>query len=383
MMKLGYQHFNINAPFPTKQCGHLSQTTMINQYADDLQARCLYLEDEDKIILHISLDLLAIDLNFRNLLQSALQPYYQKPLHLILSTTHTHYANDVLNKDYQQYLASLLIEQLKNFKFQIIHNPQVSFQTIAYDEIGKSRISGFHDDQVYLTLMSIYDEDKRLATFIIHNVHPTVLSADVPFFSSEFPGYTLKKLVELYPNEAFTWGTGASGDISTRFTRDGQDYESMVKLAEKLVNKISELLQKDCEKIPLEMIYHEEMFEYEHDFHEIDLSSIRDDLSPREQLSIEYGKILRDKLKESKDVIPEILIASLRLGAYRLVFYPNEIFSEYLNNLDLTKEMLVSYSNGYGPYILPIDFPYLTYESFCDTLSNECKQRISQKIAEI
>ena len=44
------------------------------------------------------------------------------------------------------------------------------------------------------------------------------------------------------------------------------------------------------------------------------------------------------------------------------------------------KKMLVSYSNGYGPYILPIDFPYVTYEMFLDTLSKETKYTIIKEI---
>ena len=46
--------------------------------------------------------------------------------------------------------------------------------------------------------------------------------------------------------------------------------------------------------------------------------------------------------------------------------------------LDLDKKMLVSYSNGYGPYILPIDFPFITYEMFLDTLTNTCKEKIKE-----
>lgn len=157
----------------------------------------------------------------------------------------------------------------------------------------------------------------------------------------------------------------------------------MCKLATKLTNTIKSLLSQKQTLYPCELKYHEETITYEHDFHEIDLSNIRDQLSPRELLSIEYGKILRAQLQASQDVIHAIQLASLRVGPYRIVFYPNEIFSQYLENIDLNTEMLVSYSNGYGPYILPINFPYLTYESFCDTLSDDCKRKIANAIQTI
>ena len=85
---------------------------------------------------------------------------------------------------------------------------------------------------------------------------------------------------------------------------------------------------------------------------------------------------MRRQMEESQDVIHDALWASLEIGEFRIIFCPNEIFSDYLNCLNLENSMLVSYSNGYGPYILPVDFPYLTYETFTDTLTRETKEKI-------
>lgn len=46
-------------------------------------------------------------------------------------------------------------------------------------------------------------------------------------------------------------------------------------------------------------------------------------------------------------------------------------------------DILVSYSNGYEPYILPIGFPYVTYEMFLDTLDNDTKRKLSATLKEI
>ena len=54
-----------------------------------------------------------------------------------------------------------------------------------------------------------------------------------------------------------------------------------------------------------------------------------------------------------------------------------------MDNLDLDKALLVSYSNGYGSYILPIDFPFITYEMFTDTLSRKTKEKIAETIRSI
>ena len=87
-------------------------------------------------------------------------------------------------------------------------------------------------------------------------------------------------------------------------------------------------------------------------------------------------------MKQSNDIIKKP-IYSWNLGAVKIVFVPNEIFSAYMSPLDLSKTILVSYSNGYGPYILPIGFPYLTYEMFTDTLTVQTKEKLMKIISTI
>ncbi|MCF0108997.1 MAG: hypothetical protein HUJ57_02730, partial [Erysipelotrichaceae bacterium] len=118
-------------------------------------------------------------------------------------------------------------------------------------------------------------------------------------------------------------------------------------------------------------------------FTPLDLSNIRSDLSQRELETIEFGKIMRERLKKrvednglENSVITDMNVVKVDFGSISFVFFPNEIFSEYLNEFDLDKKMLVSYSNGYGPYVLPIGFPYVTYEMFTDTITDDCKREL-------
>ena len=120
---------------------------------------------------------------------------------------------------------------------------------------------------------------------------------------------------------------------------------------------------------------------FKHEFTPIDLSKIRSDLSEREKETIRLGQIERAKLESSNNMIfgkliEEAMIVALDTGSVKIIFFPNEIFSHYMNYIDLDKEILISYSNGYGPYVLPIDFEYITYEMFTDTLTRETKENI-------
>ena len=155
----------------------------------------------------------------------------------------------------------------------------------------------------------------------------------------------------------------------------------MTQLGDALYEEVKKLLSAETERFPLKLDYKEVPIEYEHEFAPLDLSKIRQDLSERELETIRLGQIERAKLEEKRslifsDLIEKALITCLDLGSVRIIFFPNEIFSEYMNCIDVSKEMLVSYSNGYGPYVLPIDFPYITYEMFTDTLTKETKEKI-------
>ncbi len=94
------------------------------------------------------------------------------------------------------------------------------------------------------------------------------------------------------------------------------------------------------------------------------------------------GQIMRQNIDLSK-ANAHAIVGSLDLGGYKLIFFPNEIFSAYLDDLDVKRCMLVSYSNGHGPYILPIAFPYVTYEMFLDTLDDDTKRRLRAILKEM
>lgn len=381
-MKYSFKKINIESPFPTTQCGHLSQTNELFEYHDHLYARASSFKDDNNWIIHLSMDLLAFDLASRNNLQAYLREYYKDDtIHVITSTTHTHYANSVRNPKYVEYLVDLLKKEIVLMEYKDVENITTSYQRIHSNAVGKSRISGYETNNEYLSLIRFYENDNNFFNIVYYNCHPTILQANVPYFSSEYPGYVLKKLEDNYPNVDFTYLQGAAGDISSRFVRSGQDYEALEELGNNLYKEITELMDKDVDKVEFKLEYKEVYLEYEHEFIPIDLSQIRQDLSERELETIRLGQIMRKNLEEKNNpifttLIKDIIISSLNVGSVKFIFFPNEIFSEYMNYLDLDKQLLVSYSNGYGPYVLPIDFRHVTYEMFTDTLTRKTKEKI-------
>ena len=388
-MKYSFKKINIESPFPTTQCGHSCQTNELFKYHDHLFARVTAFNDGTNWIIHFSMDLLAFDLAHRNELQEKLREFYKDDsIHVITSTTHTHYANSVRNPKYVEYLSKLLYEETINMNYQEIDNIKTTYQKIHSNAVGKSRISHYDTGHEYLGLIRFYSNDVNFLNIIYYNCHPTILDANVPYFSAEYPGYVLKKLEDLCPNTNFTFFQGAAGDISSRFVRDGQNYEALEKLGNNLLKEINDLMKENLPKIPFMINYKEVELEYKHEFTPIDLSNMRQDLTDREKETIRIGQEERAKIEKKANLIfgkpiDKVIVTSLDIGTVKFIFYPNEIFTEYMNSIDLDKELLVSYSNGYGPYILPIDFPYITYEMFMDTLTRETKENIKKVLSTI
>ncbi len=388
-MQYAFMKIDIRSPFPTTQCGHSCQTEKLFDYHDPLYARVFSFKDEEHFLIHLSMDLLAFDLQHRNELQDYFRGYYKdERIRVITSATHTHYANSVRDPDYVNYLCDLLKKETVKLSFRQLSEVKVSFQKLHTTAVGKSRISGYETNNETLGFIRFYEKENEFFDLLYYNCHPTILQANVPYFSAEYPGYVLRKLEEAYPERDFSFLQGAAGDISSRFVRDGQDYDALSRLGDHLLSDIGSLMKQDTEKQELKLQYKEEMIRFDHEFTPIDLSKIRADLSERELETIRLGQIERAKLENKKNQIfgqpiEEALIASLDLSAVKLIFFPNEIFSEYMNFLDQDRQLLVSYSNGYGPYVLPVGFQYITYEMFTDTLTKETKKRIISTLQNI
>ena len=388
-MQYAFRKIDIRSPFPTTQCGHSCQTEKLFDYHDPLYARVFSFKDEDTWIIHFSFDLLAFDLEHRNELQEHFQNYYNdKTIRVITSATHTHYANSVRDPEYVNYLCKLLKEETVKMEYRDLEEVSVSYQKIHSTAIGRSRISGYETDNETLSLIRFYEKDDNFLNIIAYNCHPTILQANVPYFSAEYPGYVLSHMEEKYSDADFTFLQGAAGDISSRFVRDGQDYEALEKLGNRLLEQITGLMENKTEKKEFRLEYNEIEVPMEHEFTPIDLSKIRSDLSERELETIRLGQIERKKLEQKSNQIfgspiQKALISSLQVGTIRIIFFPNEIFSAYMDCIDKDKRLLIRYSNGYGPYVLPIGFQYITYEMFTDTLTVKTKEKIIETLQSI
>lgn len=369
---------------PVCPAGFLQQTSALSEVKDPLYAHILAFDTEDCITFLIFLDSLGVSSSLQMHLQQWVSELAGKDAAVIVSSTHTHFAPDAKNTQYMDQLFVQLTSTMQKMTFNAYDALSWSFIQEPFEKVGTSRIS-HHSADVRLSLFSIYNADSRLATVIIYNCHPTVMRFDTPYFSSEYPGVLLSLLKQQYPSEFYAFAQGAAGDVSTRFTRKSQDHKAMEEMASLLQAEINRLLETGVPKHPLSSIHvEEESLSLEHVFAPIDISAAPCDLSPRELTEIHTGEIMRRRLEEQKDSMPNaILLAGMDISGMKFVFCPCELFSWYQSCLKENTAVLVCYSCGYAPYVTEPDFNAITYELFTDTFSKDTKQHLIDMLAKL
>ncbi|MGN1343219.1 MAG: hypothetical protein ACI4U3_01475 [Traorella sp.] len=373
-MKIAYSKICINPSYPIKQAGFIQQQHPIYNFKDDLHARILAFEDEKNLAYHVSLDILGIPVDVQNYLKNELQKKTNKKVSITLSATHTHFGGHQKDIRYLGEITSKLLYAFDYLNFYESDSYTISYQCEPFEGVGKSRISN-HQAKVLLQYYTIYHENKPIIGIIVHNCHPTIHHGDTPYFTAEYPGYAVEELKRRHPEMDFTFIQGAAGDVSTRFTRKGQDHQAMFDLGNNLVEEVEKLMLQDTLKQDFKSISYEyEVLPLSHEFNPIDLSKMPQNLTERELETIQVGIQVRENLShELETLTKQVMISKLELGPYKIVFCPNEAFSSYIDCIDTTKCSLAAYSNGYSPYITGIEDNFITYEKFTDTVTKESK----------
>ncbi len=382
-MEFATMKVNINPVLPVKQRGFITQVNPILNVHDDLYLRLALIQKGKKILIYVSLDNIGLPEEQVETWKVVAQAKYGAEVSLLVSCTHTHFGGDPQDPVYS-------VQLLEAFKLalDIAHPKDVgeisfAYRMRPYDEVGKSRISG-HEANVRVETFSLYAENRRIATFIIHNVHPTIMHASTPYFSAEYPGILLKLCSIQSPGEFFSFMQGADGDISTRFTRHEQTFDEVRRLATLLHETIKDMMMNEVALTPLDFTVDETTIPLVHEFLDPEKRMQGENITAREKETIEYGKIVLENLKAKEHLLPKTLtITRITFPGYTQLFSQNELFSEYLEALPYKKASLICYSQGTRPYIAGLRPVRLTYELFSDTLNQSSKELLFKTLCEL
>ncbi|MGN1344248.1 MAG: hypothetical protein ACI4U3_06690 [Traorella sp.] len=376
-MKIGYKQFNINPTFPVNR---MLSDIKHQDTADELNCRVLILQKEGKPLYHLSIDTVEIYIDYRNQIKHLIEETLNCEIDLITSATHSHYCPCLTtDQNYRQFLLQKIKENITDIPIQEVSNLNYAYQYHFFDKTGKSRISGQDSECIFAETLSFYDNQKRLATVLIYNSHPTTQPMHAGDFTSEYPGYVISKLREKYPTEFFTFMLGPAGEISSRFTRRKTDYAEIAYLGNMLLEEYISQLENQQNIQPVEELTYQEIdMPIERVPVNIQDFTIPDDITGRERESILEAMNHPHEIDLEKLPKKHMFCHLILSKDYSMIFEPFETFSTYYRYVDKDKCSLITISNGFDHYLPNLGKQRITMELFGDTVSTETKKKIAE-----
>jgi hypothetical protein len=211
---------------------------------DPLYGQVLVFSNGSERICFIVLDLLTVDSDFSAELRSEIQSAIHVPANNVqIVCTHTHGGpmgfrplhSDAISDEVRRQI-DFLREKVQNQLIEAAKQADQN-QKEVYIEFGHTQVSGIAtnrldpngpmDDTIStLVVRQVNQPEIPLAIVVNFTCHPTVLNYKNLLFSSDYPHYVracLRKKLNASVPVLFT--NGACGDVSTRFTRQGADFD--------------------------------------------------------------------------------------------------------------------------------------------------------------
>jgi hypothetical protein len=223
---------------------------------DPLLGQLLLFESGDRQLVLITLDLLGTSLDFTQTVREDIRRAIGVPGdHTLVACSHTHsgaagflplHAGLPFFQDpeLQQMTARKLVGAAI-WARQRLQPARAGAGRGSVTGIGLNRNdpeNGPLDDEVIL--LRVDDQaGTPMAVVMNYGCHPTVLGYQNLYFSADFPGAARSALRQIYPDTIFLFTNGASGDVSTRFTRRDQSFDEVDRMGRLLAGEVLKQMQ--------------------------------------------------------------------------------------------------------------------------------------------
>jgi len=265
----GVVEVDITPPVGVPMAGYGARTKNSIGMHDPLYARALYLKLDSGQLLLITCDLIGVDLNFTNQIRKDISDTIGiSPDHVMVSCSHTHSGPQGFLPDEPVHV-SLRDEGLRKithrkllgaakWAFSKAEPVNLAFYDLDLTDIGKNRNNpeeGPIDPQLSLLRFNKPNGDPY-AVLYNYGCHPTVMGHQNLLISADLPGAASRALKRHYPDCVFIFTNGASGDVSTRFTRREQRFAEVERLGNILASGVLQAMMKS-EPLPVDEIHGE------------------------------------------------------------------------------------------------------------------------------
>lgn len=227
---------------------------------DPLWATALYLDDGERAILSIAVDILFVHhRTARECRETIAARTGLAPERIMISATHTHsgpVTSSILSWRDDPTVPKADPEYMAAFKAGIIEagveavstaQPAAVAVTTAHSEgVGGNRLAadGTHDHEVGVMVVRRRADRQPLALQMVYSMHPTVLHEDSRLVSSDFPHYTREVLTAAMPGLQVLYHNGPSGNLSPRYHVKGQTFAEAERLGALLGRQVLEAVRR-------------------------------------------------------------------------------------------------------------------------------------------
>jgi neutral ceramidase len=377
---------DITPPIGTWLDGYGARKGASTAIHDPLFATLLVIKTGRAGLALVALDLVAVTLGFTTRLRAVLAPVLEIPPDAILvAATHTHSGPagfigrvPLLSSPEDPVLEEMILREIAGaaiWTMSHLQPVQIGFGRGEVHDIGRNRndpVAGLTDFEA--GVLRVDDLSGRpLAVLTNYGCHPTVLGPENLAISADYPGAARAALNKIYPGAVFLFTNGASGDVSTRFTRRGQGFAEVERLGNILAGEVLKVMQvvNPLEEVTLSFrvsplrlrLRHfpsAEMAQQQIDLLENELAGMRaaglsHGLIRKAVTRLEgaQGQLAMTQAFSGTDAVDSQLQA-LRIGPLALVALPGEPFTsivlEIKSHSPAQPTFVISYGNDYRGY---------------------------------
>lgn len=247
---------DITPPVGAPMAGYAARKGTSRGIHDPLRAGLLLVQTRESAVLLVSLDLIGVSLEFtRQVRRGIRREIGIPPESILLWGTHTHSGPAGLmpgfpgmaeeqNPLYVQSVAEKIVGAARWASGRL---EPARFGVIAgtIEGLGSNRNDPGAEQDRQVTVLTVENlSGEPIAVWMNYGCHPTVLGADNLLFSADYPGAARETLNKVYPQTVFLFSNGASGDVSTRFTRREQGFNEVKRMGRLLAGEVLKLLQR-------------------------------------------------------------------------------------------------------------------------------------------
>ncbi|HSN93910.1 MAG TPA: neutral/alkaline non-lysosomal ceramidase N-terminal domain-containing protein [Anaerolineaceae bacterium] len=228
---------DITPPIGTPMEGYAARIQPSIGIHDPLLAGLILLKQGVDQVLLISLEQLAISAPVTEKICTTIMKNLQiKREQIMVACTHTHGGPSgyltrfpMLSDSSDPWLVEILARKLAGAAVQLSAQLEPVFMELGRDRVfglGQNRNDIYDETQDHELLILVMKslEGRPKAVWVNYGCHPTILGHENRLISADFPGAARRAIASHYPELVWLFMNGASGDISTRFTRRGQNF---------------------------------------------------------------------------------------------------------------------------------------------------------------